>query len=395
MNVPQHVAIILDGNGRWAKAKGMPRNYGHAQGSKNVERICEEAWRMGIKYLTVYAFSTENWNRPDDEVNALMKLLRNYMKTCLKTAAKNDMKVRVIGDITRLDEDIQKRILELEEATKNNGGLNFQIAINYGSRDEMIRAIRKIAKDCVDGKVDPAEIKEETFEQYLDTKGIPDPDLMIRTSGELRLSNYLLWQLAYTEFYFTDVPWPDFSKEELEKAQKFLSGYPELTGQLSKAARAKRVNQHTNPAYRWVALAIVLAGAAALVYGIISWRNGGDFGMYFALFGFAAIFFFSGAHVLPTAKNNKKAVARAWEEAQANLAHVLPDDFPLPARYAHPVVLTRMIRILREGRAQSADEALEVLKSDLKALNADVQVSQEEYDEVVAIKSMFLLSDYQ
>ena len=218
MNVPQHVAIILDGNGRWAKAKGMPRNYGHAQGSKNVERICEEAWRMGIKYLTVYAFSTENWNRPDDEVNALMKLLRNYMKTGLKTAAKNDMKVRVIGDITRLDEDIQKRILELEEATKNNGGLNFQIAINYGSRDEMIRAIRKIAKDCVDGKVDPAEIKEETFEQYLDTKGIPDPDLMIRTSGELRLSNYLLWQLAYTEFYFTDVPWPDFSKEELEKA---------------------------------------------------------------------------------------------------------------------------------------------------------------------------------
>ena len=218
MNVPQHVAIILDGNGRWAKAKGMPRNYGHAQGSKNVERICEEAWRMGIKYLTVYAFSTENWNRPDDEVNALMKLLRNYMKTCLKTASKNDMKVRVIGDITRLDEDIQKRILELEEATKNNGGLNFQIAINYGSRDEMIRAIRKIAKDCVDGKVDPAEIKEETFEQYLDTKGIPDPDLMIRTSGELRLSNYLLWQLAYTEFYFTDVPWPDFSKEELEKA---------------------------------------------------------------------------------------------------------------------------------------------------------------------------------
>ena len=218
MNVPQHVAIILDGNGRWAKAKGMPRNYGHAQGSKNVERICEEAWRMGIKYLTVYAFSTENWNRPDDEVNALMKLLRNYMKTCLKPAAKNDMKVRVIGDITRLDEDIQKRILELEEATKNNGGLNFQIAINYGSRDEMIRAIRKIAKDCVDGKVDPDEIKEETFEQYLDTKGIPDPDLMIRTSGELRLSNYLLWQLAYTEFYFTDVPWPDFSKEELEKA---------------------------------------------------------------------------------------------------------------------------------------------------------------------------------
>ena len=144
--------------------------------------------------------------------------MNNYMHPLVNKGAKNDMKVRVIGDITRLDEDIQKRILELEEATKNNGGLNFQIAINYGSRDEMIRAIRKIAKDCVDGKVDPAEIKEETFEQYLDTKGIPDPDLMIRTSGELRLSNYLLWQLAYSEFYFTDVPWPAFDKNELKKA---------------------------------------------------------------------------------------------------------------------------------------------------------------------------------
>ena len=153
MNIPQHVAIILDGNGRWAKAKGMPRNYGHAQGSKNVEKICEEAWRMGIKYLTVYAFSTENWNRPKEEVNALMKLLRNYMKTCLKTAAKNDMKVRVIGDITKLDEDIQKRILELEEATKNNGGLNFQIAINYGSRDEITRAVRTLAEDVKEGKL--------------------------------------------------------------------------------------------------------------------------------------------------------------------------------------------------------------------------------------------------
>ena len=218
MNVPQHIAIILDGNGRWAKAKGMPRNYGHAQGSKNVEKICEDADALGIKYLTVYAFSTENWNRPQDEVDALMNLLRRYMKTCLTTAAKNDMKVRVIGDITRLDEDIQKRILELEEATKNNSGLNFQIAINYGSRDEMVRAMRKMTKDCADGKFAPEEITEELFEGYLDTHGIPDPDLLIRTSGELRLSNYLLWQLAYTEFYFTDVPWPDFSKEELEKA---------------------------------------------------------------------------------------------------------------------------------------------------------------------------------
>lgn len=218
MRVPQHVAIILDGNGRWAKSKGMPRNYGHAQGSKNVERICEEAWRMGIKYLTVYAFSTENWNRPRSEVDALMKLLRNYMKTCLRTAEKNDMKIRVIGDITSLDDDIKGRIAELEEASKNNNGLNFTIAINYGSRDEMIRAMRRLAGDCADGKVRAEDIDEALYETYLDTHGIPDPDLLIRTSGELRLSNYLLWQLAYTEFYFTDVLWPDFTKAELEKA---------------------------------------------------------------------------------------------------------------------------------------------------------------------------------
>lgn len=218
MNVPQHIAIILDGNGRWAKAKGMPRNYGHTQGSKNVEKICEIAYKMGVKYLTVYAFSTENWNRPKSEVDALMTLLRNYMKTCLKTAEKNRMKVRIIGDKSRLDEDIRTRIEELEEASKNNDGLNFQIAINYGSRDEMIRAMKKMVKECEDGKLTSEEITEEKFESYLDTHDIPDPDLLIRTSGEQRLSNYLLWQLAYTEFYFTDVPWPDFTKEELEKA---------------------------------------------------------------------------------------------------------------------------------------------------------------------------------
>ena len=218
MNVPQHIAIILDGNGRWAKAKRMPRNYGHAQGSKNVEKICEEAWRMGIKYLTVYAFSTENWSRPENEVAALMKLLRNYMKTCLKTAAKNDMKIRVIGDIEPLDDDIKSRIRELEAATTDNGGLNFTIALNYGSRDELTRAAQKMAKDCAEGKIKAEEIDESVFETYLDTHGIPDPDMMIRTSGEQRLSNYLLWQLAYSEFYFTDVPWPDFTKEELVKA---------------------------------------------------------------------------------------------------------------------------------------------------------------------------------
>ena len=218
MNVPQHIAIILDGNGRWAKAKGMPRNYGHAQGSKNVEKICEDAYYMGIKYLTVYAFSTENWSRPENEVAALMKLLRNYMKTCLETAAKNDMKIRVIGDIEPLDDDIKSRIRELEAATTDNGGLNFTIALNYGSRDELTRAAQKMAKDCAEGKIKAEEIDESVFETYLDTHGIPDPDMMIRTSGEQRLSNYLLWQLAYSEFYFTDVPWPDFTKEELVKA---------------------------------------------------------------------------------------------------------------------------------------------------------------------------------
>lgn len=218
MNVPQHIAIILDGNGRWAKKKGMPRNYGHAEGSKNVERICEAAYKLGVKYLTVYAFSTENWKRPQSEVDALMNLLRSYMKTCLKTAEKNRMCVRVIGDKTALAPDIQERIAALEEATKNNDGLCFQIALNYGSRDEMVRSMKRMCQDCKDGKLDVEQIDEATFESYLDTNGVPDPDLMIRTSGEQRLSNYLLWQLAYSEFYFTDVLWPDFSKEELEKA---------------------------------------------------------------------------------------------------------------------------------------------------------------------------------
>ena len=235
MNVPQHIAIILDGNGRWAKAKGMPRNYGHAQGSKNVEKICEEAWRMGIKYLTVYAFSTENWSRPENEVAALMKLLRNYMKTCLKTAAKNDMKIRVIGDIEPLDDDIKSRIRELEAATTDNGGLNFTIALNYGSRDELTRAAQKMAKDCAEGKIKAEEIDESVFETYLDTHGIPDPDMMIRTSGEQRLSNYLLWQLAYSEFYFTDVPWPDFTKEELVKAIEEYNHRHRRFGQVEEA----------------------------------------------------------------------------------------------------------------------------------------------------------------
>ena len=224
MKIPQHVAIILDGNGRWAKAKGMPRTYGHIEGAKTVEKICEEAWKMGIKYLTVYAFSTENWKRSKEEVDALMKLLRNYMKNCLKTAEKNDMVVRVIGDKTGLDDDIREQIDALEKASANNGGLNFQIAINYGSRDEIVRSVRKIMEDVKAGKIDADQMDEAMFDSYLDTAGIPSPDLLIRTSGEQRLSNFLMWQLAYTEFYFTDVPWPAFSKEDLEKAvEKFNS----------------------------------------------------------------------------------------------------------------------------------------------------------------------------
>lgn len=220
---PNHVAIILDGNGRWAKKRFMPRNYGHAQGSKTVEKICEEAYNIGIKYLTVYAFSTENWNRPEDEVDALMKLLRNYMKDCLKTSSKNNMRVRVLGDKSHLPEDLQASILELEKTSVKNTGLNFQVALNYGGRDEIIRAIKNLYQDISNEKVSLDNIDGNLFSEYLDTKDIPDPDLLIRTSGEQRISNFLLWQLAYTEFYFTDVLWPDFDKRELTKAIEFYN----------------------------------------------------------------------------------------------------------------------------------------------------------------------------
>lgn len=219
--VPRHVAIILDGNGRWAKKRLLPRNAGHAAGSKNVEKICSAAWNMGIEYVTMYAFSTENWSRPQEEVDALMKLLYSYLKDCIKTSKKNNMQVRVIGDITRLAEDLQEQIRELEEVSAANTGLHFQVALNYGSRDELIRAVRKMEQDIRSGQLDPAGITETVLSGYLDTRGIPDPDLLIRTSGEQRLSNYLLWQMAYTEFYFTDVLWPDFDRAELEKAVEF------------------------------------------------------------------------------------------------------------------------------------------------------------------------------
>ena len=218
MNIPNHVAIILDGNGRWAKAKGMPRNYGHVQGAKTVEQICEDAWNLGIHYLTVYAFSTENWNRPKDEVSALMTLLRNYMKSCLKRATQNNMCVRVIGDKTGLDDDIRKRIAELEEATKDNTGLHFQIAINYGGRDEILRAVKQISQKVSQGELTQEEITEEVFSRHLYTAGQPDPDLIIRPSGEQRISNFLLWQSAYTEYIIMDILWPDFTTADLDAA---------------------------------------------------------------------------------------------------------------------------------------------------------------------------------
>jgi undecaprenyl diphosphate synthase len=219
MEIPRHVAIILDGNGRWAKSRNMPRNYGHVKGAANVEVICRAADELGIKYLTVYLFSTENWRRSQDEVKALMKLFHSYTRTAIRQARENNMRCRVLGDPSALDATLQKNLRELVESSKDNTGLNFQLAINYGSRDEIVRAVRKISADVRSGEIpDPEQITEEMFASYLDTGDIPDPDLLIRTSGEQRLSNYLMWQLAYAELYFTQTPWPAFSKKDLELA---------------------------------------------------------------------------------------------------------------------------------------------------------------------------------
>ena len=216
--IPVHVAIIMDGNGRWAKRRGLPRTAGHAQGARGVEQILEDADHMGIRYLTVYAFSTENWSRPDSEVKALMNLLRTYMKTSLAKCAKNNVRIRVIGDKSRLDKDLQASIANLEKETASNTGIGFQIAINYGSRDEMVRAVQAAAQKVKDGEIRPEDITENFISDSLDTCGIPDPDLLIRTGGEQRISNFLLWQTAYSELYFCDAAWPDFNKNELEKA---------------------------------------------------------------------------------------------------------------------------------------------------------------------------------
>ena len=206
-SVPRHLAVILDGNGRWAKKRGLPRTAGHVQGARNVEDMCEWVWNHGVEYFTVYAFSTENWSRPPEEVKTLMKILRDYMKGSIKRANANNMRVRIIGDRTALDEDIRTSIEKLEEATSANTGLKFTIAINYGSRDEILRAVKKLAAEVEAGTRKSDAITEEDIAAALDTAGYPDPDLLIRTSGEQRISNFLLWQCAYAEFYFGEVNW--------------------------------------------------------------------------------------------------------------------------------------------------------------------------------------------
>lgn len=218
MSLPEHVAIILDGNGRWAKKRGMPRTYGHTAGARNVETIIRTAGEIGIHYLTLYAFSTENWKRPREEVLTIMKLLDRYLVKCVKDAAENNMRVRIIGRRTELTEELRADIEHLEESSRDNTGLFLQIAINYGGRDEIVRAAGKAMQILKESGKGPEDLSEQLLSDCLDTRDVPDPDLLIRTSGEMRLSNYLIWQLAYTELYFTPVPWPDFTPEEFRKA---------------------------------------------------------------------------------------------------------------------------------------------------------------------------------
>ena len=222
--LPAHIGIIMDGNGRWAKSRNMPRDYGHKRGAKAIEKISLYADKIGISHMSIYAFSTENWNRPKGEVDGLMKLLRRYLKNQIKDVSKNNLKVRVIGDRSGLPGDIQALIIELEDLSKDKEGMVLSIALNYGGRDEIIRGINTLIKDIQNKNISNSEIDEEIFANYLDTKGTPDPDLIIRTSGEERLSNFLTWQSAYSEFYFTDCLWPDFDEEEFEKALEVYRG---------------------------------------------------------------------------------------------------------------------------------------------------------------------------
>lgn len=215
--VPAHIAIIMDGNGRWAKRRGLPRNAGHKQGAKVFQNICDYCRKIGVKYVTAYAFSTENWKRPQNEVNAIMELLRSYLKEASKQTRK-DARLLFLGDRTPLADDLQRLMEKVERESANNTGITICIALNYGGRAEIVNSARELARMAAQGKLDPDSIDESLFESYLYTSGIPDPDLLIRPSGELRLSNFLLWQLAYTEFVFQDVLWPDFTTAHLDQA---------------------------------------------------------------------------------------------------------------------------------------------------------------------------------
>ena len=216
--LPSHVAIIMDGNGRWARQRGLGRIFGHQQGVNALREVIEAAAELGIGYLTMYAFSTENWSRPDDEVNALMGIMVQSLNNETDTLIKNNIRLMIIGDIERLSEDVRNRLDETLKQTSECTGLNLVVGLSYSSRWEILNAVRKLSADVDSGVLKPVEITEENFEEYLSTKGIPDPELLIRTSGELRISNFLLWQIAYTELYFTEVLWPDFGKEDFYKA---------------------------------------------------------------------------------------------------------------------------------------------------------------------------------
>ncbi|WP_312046147.1 isoprenyl transferase [Anaerotignum sp.] len=216
--LPKHIAIIMDGNGRWAAKRALPRKAGHKAGAEAFERLITEAKDLGIQHITVYAFSTENWKRSDEEVNAIMDLMRHYLKNSFQRFLKDNVKMHIIGDISRLDKDIQEQIQEVEEKSREKDGMTVHIALNYGGRDELLRSVQRITEKALNGQISLQDITEETVEENLDTAGVPDPELLIRTSGEERISNFLLWQIAYSEFYFTDVLWPDFSKKDLLEA---------------------------------------------------------------------------------------------------------------------------------------------------------------------------------
>lgn len=219
-NIPNHIAIIMDGNRRWARERKIDYRLGHKEGAKTLEKIVRYSKKVGIKYITVYAFSTENWKRSEEEVGALMLLLKTYLDDYSKRADSENIKVKVLGDISALSEGLQKSIKKCEERTKDNNGILFCIGINYGGRDEIVHAVKKIAEDVKNNKVDVDDISEKLISDYLYTAGIPDPDLVIRTSGELRTSNFLPWQIVYSEFLFLDKYWPDFSEEDIDFAIK-------------------------------------------------------------------------------------------------------------------------------------------------------------------------------